>query len=65
MYNQYIKPLDNYDRLLIIQKILQDLLQIKSRKINSNDERLTSLRKFKGIAKNKNMIINKEDWYKQ
>jgi len=65
IFKQYIKPLDYYDRILIIQKILQDFLQIKSRKINSHIERLTSLRKFKGIAKNKNVVINEEDWYKQ
>lgn len=65
IFKQYIKPLDYYDRILIIQKILQDFLQIKSKKINSHIERLTSLRKFKGIAKNKNVVINEEDWYKQ
>ena len=53
IFNQYIKPLDYYDRVIMIQKILQDFLQVKSKKINSHIEQLNNLRKFKGIETSK------------
>ena len=65
IFKQYIRPLDFNERILIIQKILQDFNKMKRKKTNSNFEVLKSLKKFKGIAKDKNEVINEEDWYKQ
>lgn len=65
VYLHYIKPLSYNERLIIVQRILQDFMQEKKQEINETVDKIKMLRKFKGIAKLGNSIINEEDWYKQ
>lgn len=65
VYLQYIKPLSYNERLIIAQRILQDFMQEKKQEITETVDKQKMLRKFKGIAKSGNTVINEEDWYKQ
>lgn len=65
IYLHYIKPLSYDERLIIAQRILQDFMPERKQKINEAKDKLQMLRKFKGIAKSSDTIINEEDWYKQ
>ncbi len=66
VYSQYIKPLGVYERIILAQRILNDFATHERKFIIQPDnERLTRLRKFRGIAKNNFLVLNEEDWYKQ
>jgi len=65
VYTQYIKPLSYHDRVVIVQRILQDFIIEQKNDIISKVDKLKNLRRFKGIAVHSNIIINEEDWYKQ
>ena len=65
VYSQYIKPLSYNERVIIVQRIMQDFIFEQKKEFNTQIDKLNNLRKFKGIAKNNKQIINDEDWYKQ
>jgi len=65
VYSQYIKPLSYNDRVVIVQRIMQDFIYEQKKEFNSQIDKLKILQKFKGIAKDSKQSINEEDWYKQ
>jgi len=50
VYAQYIKPLSYHDRVVIVQRILQDFIIEQKNDVISKVDKLKNLRRFKGIA---------------
>lgn len=67
VYEQYIQPLEYYERIALIEKILQDFKPITKveKSASLQNTNLLTLKKFKGIAKNLASFITEEDWYMQ
>lgn len=64
VYSHYIRPLSYNEKVIIVQKILQDFIEEEKTIVESKEDRLINLRRFKGIG-TQNVMINEEDWYKQ
>jgi predicted GTPase len=65
LYSQFIKPLSNNERMIIVQRILQDFINEQKKEDFAKDDKLKKIRKFRAIANISNIEINKEDWYLQ
>lgn len=64
VYSHYIRPLAYNEKVIIVQRILQDFIIEKNNALNSKMDKLMNLKRFKGIA-TCNVVVNEEDWYKQ
>jgi len=62
-YNKHIKPLSKNERLTIVKKILDDMEENITREKRINE--INAIKKLRGITKNADFTLSKEDWYKQ
>ncbi|MCF8370741.1 MAG: hypothetical protein K9H64_03905 [Bacteroidales bacterium] len=64
IYSDLIRPLPMSERLMLMQKILQDVIpgRIKSEPAKM---RIKTLHKYRGIAKDNTFELKEDEWYKQ
>jgi hypothetical protein len=65
VYSKYIKPLAFYERIILAQRILNDFAIHERKHQDIKNDRIAKLKRFKGIARDKFVMITIEDWYKQ